>query len=158
MCLISLTKFTHSTHLAQYNDDSSINLQPMFPFFPLLYPPQPKKPRRWTTFSTILLAMIIVAVGAVIAISLVVLHRYKSNSSGSPSPPPFTGATSGTNGSVVTTNNGSTFIYINNFGGDWAYDPQSPFEPGGKAQSWSPRVGNETWNWGSDVARGVNLG
>src|ERR1700722_10401590 len=155
MCLISLTKFTHSTHLAQYNDDSSINLQPMFPFFPLLYPPQPKKPRRWTTFSTILLAMIIVAV---IAISLVLLHRYKSNSSGSPSPPPFTGATSGTNGSVVTTNNGSTFIYINNFGGDWAYDPQSPFEPGGKAQSWSPRVGNETWNWGSDVARGVNLG
>ncbi|KIK51604.1 glycoside hydrolase family 5 protein [Collybiopsis luxurians FD-317 M1] len=53
---------------------------------------------------------------------------------------------------------GSNFTYTNNFDGDWAADPTQPFLPGGKAQSWSPRVGAEEWTWGKDVARGVNLG
>ncbi|KAJ3822386.1 glycoside hydrolase family 5 protein [Lentinula raphanica] len=53
---------------------------------------------------------------------------------------------------------GTKFTYTNNFGGDWAADPTQPFLPGGKAQSWSPRIGAEEWTWGKDVARGVNLG
>ncbi|KAJ4481901.1 glycoside hydrolase family 5 protein [Lentinula aciculospora] len=53
---------------------------------------------------------------------------------------------------------GTNFTYTNNFGGNWAADPIQPFIPGGKAQSWSPRVGSEEWTWGEDVARGVNLG
>ncbi|KAJ7133535.1 glycoside hydrolase family 5 protein [Mycena epipterygia] len=53
---------------------------------------------------------------------------------------------------------GTTFTYTNDFGGDWAADPKSPFTMGGKAQSWSKRVGSEEWDWGTDVARGVNLG
>jgi hypothetical protein len=53
---------------------------------------------------------------------------------------------------------GTTFTYTNGFGGDWAWDPKDPFQQGGKAQSWSKRVGSEEWDWGTDVARGVNLG
>ncbi|KAJ6630753.1 glycoside hydrolase family 5 protein [Mycena sp. CBHHK59/15] len=53
---------------------------------------------------------------------------------------------------------GTTFTYTNDFGGDWAADPKSPFALGGKAQSWSPRIGSGEWDWGTDVARGVNLG
>jgi glucan 1,3-beta-glucosidase len=103
--------------------------------------------------------MVIIAAGSALAIPFVLLHsKSDPGSPGSPNSPQSTGAIFGVNGSVVTTNNGSTFIYINNFGGDWAYDPTSPFSPGGKAQNWSPRIGNETWVWGSDVARGVNLG
>lgn len=53
---------------------------------------------------------------------------------------------------------GTSFIYTNNFGGDWAADPKNPFALGGKAQSWSKRIGTEDWIWGTDIARGVNLG
>ncbi|KAJ3900736.1 glycoside hydrolase family 5 protein [Lentinula edodes] len=53
---------------------------------------------------------------------------------------------------------GTNFTYMNSLGGDWAADPTQPFLPGGKAQSWSPRVGADEWIWGENVARGVNLG
>ncbi|KAF8157928.1 glycoside hydrolase family 5 protein [Crassisporium funariophilum] len=53
---------------------------------------------------------------------------------------------------------GTKFTYTNEFDGDWAEDPKNPFAPGGKAQSWSKRVGKEEWVWGTDIARGVNLG
>ncbi|KAF8886220.1 glycoside hydrolase family 5 protein [Gymnopilus junonius] len=53
---------------------------------------------------------------------------------------------------------GTSFVYTNTYGGDWAMDPKQPFAPGGKAQSWSPRVGQDTWVWGTDVIKGVNLG
>lgn len=55
---------------------------------------------------------------------------------------------------------GTKFTYQNDFGGEWAADPKQPFAAGGKAQSWSPRVSSdsETWTWGKDVIRGVNLG
>ncbi|PFH51213.1 glycoside hydrolase family 5 protein [Amanita thiersii Skay4041] len=54
---------------------------------------------------------------------------------------------------------GSKFVYLNDFGGEWAYDPKKPFAEGGKAQSWGKTIGGkEEWVWGGDVARGVNLG
>jgi len=53
---------------------------------------------------------------------------------------------------------GNKFTYQNAFGGDWASDPKNPLGQGGKAQSWSKRVGTEQWVWGEDIARGVNLG
>lgn len=67
-------------------------------------------------------------------------------------------STSGTTGSRVTLDDGSTFIYTNNFGGDWVMDPKNPFGPGGQAQNWTPRVGKKDWVWGQDVVKGVNLG
>jgi hypothetical protein len=66
--------------------------------------------------------------------------------------------TSGTSGSTITMDDGTRFTYQNDFGGDWAADPKNPFGPGGKAQSWSKRIGTEEWVWGEDIARGVNLG
>ena len=65
---------------------------------------------------------------------------------------------SGITGSKVTTDNGSTFIYTNDFGGEWVFDPKNPFGPGGQAQNWTPRVGQDDWVWGQDVVKGVNLG
>ncbi|KAG6919223.1 hypothetical protein DXG01_008018 [Tephrocybe rancida] len=52
---------------------------------------------------------------------------------------------------------GTTFIYTNDFDGDWTYDPTVPFGPGGKAQEWSKRIGAEEWVWGMQT-RFVELG
>ncbi|KAH9480680.1 putative glucan 1,3-beta-glucosidase D [Psilocybe cubensis] len=60
---------------------------------------------------------------------------------------------SGTSGSKVTMEDGTTFVYTNDFGGEWAVDPKQPFATGGKAQSWSPRIGTEEWKWGTDYVR-----
>ncbi|KAK7054692.1 hypothetical protein VNI00_003155 [Paramarasmius palmivorus] len=72
----------------------------------------------------------------------------------------------GGNGSTVVTDANTTFVYVNEFGGDWAWDPSNPFASGGRAQSWSKRIPgvgepvgeDEKWQWGKDVVRGVNLG
>jgi hypothetical protein len=58
----------------------------------------------------------------------------------------------------LTFDDGTKYTYKNDFDGDWAFDPKNPFGSGGKAQSWSPRVGSEKWQWGKDIVRGVNLG
>lgn len=63
----------------------------------------------------------------------------------------------GTDGSTVKMDDGTTFTYSNQFGGDWWEDPSNPYSVSGKAQSWTPRV-NETWTWGKDTIKGVNLG
>jgi len=63
----------------------------------------------------------------------------------------------GGNGSTVTTENGTTFVYQNPFGGYWYWDENDPFNQSARAQSWSPAL-NETFNYGVDQVRGVNLG
>ncbi|KIY52042.1 glycoside hydrolase family 5 protein [Fistulina hepatica ATCC 64428] len=80
------------------------------------------------------------------------------NNGSSPYSPPGV-AKSGYNGSTVTLANGSTFMYINNYGGYWAYDEDDPYgsASSGKANEWTPAV-NETWTWGKDRIYGVNLG
>ena len=85
-------------------------------------------------------------------------NRSTSASAGSPKPTGTTGSTSGTSGSIVTFEDGTKFTYNNDFGGDWAMNPRDPFGPGGKAQSWTPRIGTEEWKWGRDIVRGVNIG
>ncbi|ESK89845.1 glycoside hydrolase family 5 protein [Moniliophthora roreri MCA 2997] len=75
-------------------------------------------------------------------------------------------ATSGGNGSTIVTDTNMTFLYTNDFGGDWAWDPSDPFGRGGRAQDWSKRIPGlgeqvdekDTWQWGKDIVRGVNLG
>ena len=67
--------------------------------------------------------------------------------------------TSGKTGSLIKMDNGAIFTYKNDFGGEWSEDPKKPFQGGGRAQAWSPSIGrNETWTWGKDIIRGVNLG
>ncbi|TFK51805.1 glycoside hydrolase family 5 protein [Heliocybe sulcata] len=63
----------------------------------------------------------------------------------------------GGDGSKVTMDDGTTFTYQNSFGGYWYWDPSDPFNNGARAQSWSPAL-NETFNWGIDKVRGVNIG
>nr|VWO98693.1 V-type proton ATPase subunit H [Ganoderma boninense] len=60
-------------------------------------------------------------------------------------------------GSTVTMEDGTTFTYNNTFGGFWYYDPSNPFSSGARAQSWTPAL-NETFKFGEDQIRGVNLG
>ncbi|KAI3612549.1 glycoside hydrolase family 5 protein [Moniliophthora roreri] len=66
-------------------------------------------------------------------------------------------AITGGDGSEVTLEDGTTFIYSNPHGGHWYYDPNDPFNNGAKAQSWTPAL-NETFNYGVDRVRGVNVG
>lgn len=70
---------------------------------------------------------------------------------------PKTALVTGGDGSQVTMDDGSTFTYSNKFGGYWYQDPKDPFNNGARAQSWSPAL-NETFNYGVDKIRGVNIG
>ncbi|KAI0754326.1 glycoside hydrolase superfamily [Daedaleopsis nitida] len=63
----------------------------------------------------------------------------------------------GGDGSTVTLEDGSTFTYTNSFGGSWYYDPENPFVSSARSQSWTPAI-NETFKFGQDLIRGVNLG
>jgi aryl-phospho-beta-D-glucosidase BglC (GH1 family) len=63
----------------------------------------------------------------------------------------------GTNGSTVTTDNGETFTYINDFGGYWTIDTKHPFNVSGQAQEDTPTL-LEEWDWSRHRIRGVNLG
>jgi glucan 1,3-beta-glucosidase len=49
----------------------------------------------------------------------------------------------GTNGSVITMENGQTFTYVNNFGG---YYVDTPFDDSARAQSYTPAL-NESWDY-----------
>ena len=62
----------------------------------------------------------------------------------------------GGNGSIVTTENGTTFVYQNPFGGYWYWDENDPFNESARAQSWSPPL-NGTFNYGVDQVRGLVL-
>jgi glucan 1,3-beta-glucosidase len=59
----------------------------------------------------------------------------------------------GGDGSTVMMEDGTTFTYLNSFGGYWYYDPDDPFNNGAQAQSWTPPL-NQTFNYGSDRIRG----
>jgi aryl-phospho-beta-D-glucosidase BglC (GH1 family) len=80
-----------------------------------------------------------------------------SSSSGSSGSSKNTLAITGGDGSTVTMEDGTTFTYSNPFGGTWYWDINDPFNNGAQAQSWSPAL-NETFNYGVDRIRGVNLG
>ncbi|KAJ7461029.1 glycoside hydrolase family 5 protein [Mycena galericulata] len=78
-------------------------------------------------------------------------------SSSSSSSPGKVALVTGTDGSTITAEDGSTFTYTNSFGGTWYWDENDPFNNGARPQSWSPAL-NETFNYGVDKIRGVNLG
>ncbi|KAH9936894.1 glycoside hydrolase [Epithele typhae] len=80
-----------------------------------------------------------------------------SNPGPSSNPESPTGATSGTDGSVIEMADGTTFTYTNPFGGVWVSDPTNPFNNSARAQSFTPAL-NEPWDYTKDQIRGVNLG
>ncbi|KAJ8517303.1 hypothetical protein ONZ45_g5473 [Pleurotus djamor] len=75
----------------------------------------------------------------------------------SPSSRPVVKIVTGGDGSEVTMEDGTKFTYTNPFGGHWYWDDDDPFNNGAKPQSWSPGL-NETFRYGFDKIRGVNLG
>ncbi|KAJ7573996.1 glycoside hydrolase family 5 protein [Mycena floridula] len=84
-----------------------------------------------------------------------------SNGEGSGNPgssaKPSSAATTGADGSTITTDDGSTFTYSNQFGGFWISDPLDPFNNNAQPNSWTPPL-NKSWTWGQDKIHGVNLG
>ncbi|KAF8654052.1 hypothetical protein AX16_003587 [Volvariella volvacea WC 439] len=80
----------------------------------------------------------------------------RPTSTGTPDAPQNAIVTGG-DGSEVTMDDGTTFTYRNSFGGYWYWDENDPFNNGARPQSWSPAL-NETFRYGIDNIRGVNLG
>lgn len=76
-----------------------------------------------------------------------------SSAGGTTSPPTSNIAITGGDKSKVTTEDGTTFTYSNQFGGYWFYDQNDPFNNSARAQSWSPAL-NESWRYGIDTIRG----
>ncbi|KAG9312258.1 glycoside hydrolase family 5 protein [Chiua virens] len=109
------------------------------------------------------IALIIVTTAVVIPVYFFVIkpHSNSTSSTASSSPGASGGSgntpTSGGNGSIVTTSDGTTFTYINNFGGFWVYNPEDPFNNNAQPNSWTPPL-NTSWTWGEDKVYGVNLG
>jgi glucan 1,3-beta-glucosidase len=125
-----------------------------------------RKKRNRIVIIAIVLLLVVAAVGIGLGVGLSKKGSGTTGGSGGsagPGAPTPTGSTpssstSGKSGSLLTFEDGTKYTYQNDFGGDWAMDPKNPFGGGGKAQSWSPRVGSEEWQWGKDIVRGVNLG
>ncbi|KAG9033592.1 hypothetical protein FS837_002421 [Tulasnella sp. UAMH 9824] len=67
------------------------------------------------------------------------------------------GTVTGGDGSTITTEKGTTFTYVNKFGGTWYDDPDDPWNNNAQAQSWTPPLSQE-WDYQNDPMRGVNLG
>ncbi|KAF5357818.1 hypothetical protein D9756_001676 [Leucocoprinus leucothites] len=80
----------------------------------------------------------------------------KPSSTGKPGTPQNRIITGG-DGSEIIMEDGTKFTYKNPFGGYWYYDEEDPFKNAARAQSWNPAL-NETFNYGIDKVRGVNIG
>lgn len=112
----------------------------------------------WIGVGALVIVVAAVAVGVALALTKKKGSGGSTSSGGSSGGTGSSSSTSGKTGSKVTMEDGSTFVYKNDFGGDWVMDPKLPFAAGGQAQSWTPRVGKDDWVWGQDVVKGVNLG
>ncbi|KAG6334871.1 hypothetical protein ID866_4212 [Astraeus odoratus] len=112
-------------------------------------------------------AIVIVAIMVPVYFAVLKPNSAESSSSSSttssPASPSSTSSSgslavvSGGDGSKVTTEDGTTFIYSNPFGGIWYWDPNDPFNNNAQAQSWTPPL-NQTFRFGIDKIFGVNLG
>ncbi|KAA1471083.1 exo-beta-1,3-glucanase [Dentipellis sp. KUC8613] len=132
------------------------------------------KSRRNIIILSAIAGLIIIIVAVVVPVYFAVVKPHSSSTKGaaasdapskadptastsSAGAPSNRAAVSGGDGSKVTMDDGTTFTYQNSFGGIWYHDPADPFNNGARPQSWSPAL-NETFNWGVDRIRGVNLG
>ncbi|KAI0359285.1 glycoside hydrolase [Trametes cingulata] len=118
-----------------------------------------KRPVFWVVAAGIV-AVVVVAVVVPVYFTVVKPNQHTRVSSGSatsPDKPVQTAVTTGGDGSTVTMEDGTTFVYNNKFGGYWVSDPENPFDNSARPNSWTPAL-NETWTWGRDRVWGVNLG
>ncbi|KAG8954349.1 hypothetical protein FRC00_005878, partial [Tulasnella sp. 408] len=113
----------------------------------------PKGPQKKHKKLYLVLAGIASLVVVATAVAVPIALKKKKNSSASSSSASFTGG----DGSTITTEKGTTFTYVNKFGGTWYDDPSDPFNNNAQAQSWSPPLSQE-WDYQNHPMRGVNLG
>lgn len=135
------------------------------------YLPPSARSRKWLYIAGGLLGLVVVIAAVVVPVYFTVIKKNndKSSSLGDSNDPSSTASPSGSgsgsgsgssvrtitggDGSTVTTDDGSTFKYSNQFGGSWYWDPEDPFNNGARPQSWAPAL-NETFQYGVDVIRG----
>ncbi|KAJ6606478.1 exo-beta-1,3-glucanase [Mycena vulgaris] len=131
------------------------------------------KPKSRRKLIIIGIAVAILLIVAVVVVLVLTVFKSKPKttaasgaaSSGSPNDSTASGTPSagkiavvtGKDGSTVTAEDGSTFTYTNSYGGTWYWDENDPFNNAARPQSWSPAL-NETFNYGVDKIRGVNIG
>ncbi|CAE6430525.1 unnamed protein product [Rhizoctonia solani] len=123
---------------------------------------RPKRPWFWVLVGLLALTIVLVAVIVPVYYKVINPKNNTAQSSVSATPQPTQSEApqltiTGGDGSQVTTESGSTFVYNNSFGGFWYYDHKDPFSNKARAQSWSPPL-NQSWKFGTDQIRGVNLG
>ncbi|PVF96710.1 glycoside hydrolase [Serendipita vermifera] len=126
----------------------------------------PARSSRWKKLAVIgAIALVVLILVIVLPVYFLVIKKKDSSSRGGgsgtigdgdlPVEQP-NGVVTGGDGSTVYTEQGS-FTYSNKFGGYWYYDPANPFANQARAQSYTPAL-NETWRWGTDTVKGVNIG
>ncbi|KAF6749462.1 exo-beta-1,3-glucanase [Ephemerocybe angulata] len=124
-----------------------------------LYASPKAKSQRKAKIIGALVGFVVIA-GAVVAILYFTVIKKKdgTSTSGSAGKNSTTlNVVSGASGSKITMENGTSFTYTNPFGGYWYYDPNDPYKSVARPQEWSPAL-NETFKYGIDKIRGVNLG
>jgi glucan 1,3-beta-glucosidase len=131
------------------------------------YAPKTKSTRKVMIMGIIAALTLIIAAVVIPVYLFVIKPSHSSNlaeattssSAPTPSPSASSGGSSknlrvtGGNGSVITLENGTTFTYLNPFGGYWYWDQKDPLNQNARAQSWTPAL-NETFQYGVDQVRG----
>ncbi|OAX37313.1 glycoside hydrolase [Rhizopogon vinicolor AM-OR11-026] len=125
------------------------------------------RPRRVVLLFLCVVLAVVVAV--VLAVYFLVMKHHQDTTKGQHLSSPNAGSTSSTsstsptsstsggNGSTVITSDGSTFTYINPFGGYWVDDHNNPFNDSARPNVWTPPL-SESWVWGKNKINGVNIG
>ncbi|KDR69908.1 hypothetical protein GALMADRAFT_255764 [Galerina marginata CBS 339.88] len=139
-------------------------------------PPSPKPRRRLLVLVGAIIALVILILVVVLPVYFTVIKpRNNKSAVGSSTKPNPTGgsttatshgakptsistaATTGSDGSTIKANDGTTFTYNNKFGGIWWSDPNDPYNNNAYPNSWTPPL-NQSWDYGKDRIWGVNLG
>lgn len=102
-------------------------------------------------------AAIVVTLAIILPVYFLVIKPKSNNNTAASSASTASGGTSsstnaivtGGNGSTITSENGTTFTYINSFGGTWYWDPNDPFNNNAQPNSWTPPL-NQSFNFGTD--------
>jgi len=139
-------------------------------------PVQPNRRRRWLLILAALLGLIVVVLAVILPVYFTVIKKKDGRDAGASdglgaeqsdsqtsAGPTSTGsaepafATSGGDGSTVTTEEGTTFTYNNAFGGTWHWDPEDPYNDSAQPNSWTPPL-SENFDYETTRIYGVNLG
>lgn len=130
-------------------------------------PPKAKSRRRMMILAAIV-ALILILLAVFIPLYFTVIRKSsnetasnsnkptKTSSNGSTgtatssdaTPTPSVKAVSGGFGSLIELEDGTTMTYQNNFGGQWYWDENDPFNNGATANSWTPGL-NESFQYGT---------